>query len=157
MKKLLICLFIIPVLCYARPQIILSGLCIRVIDGDTITVKLNNADKIKVRFLGVDAPESNRRRYGHVEKFGKEAKEFIKQLLNKKLVQMVTFKTRKGKIYTDRYNRILAYVYHKNIDVCKELLIRGFAKVYQKIKCSRYNEFMQYELIAKKLKLGIWQ
>ncbi len=160
MKKLIIFLaLIISMSTFGRARIIarLQGDCIRVADGDTITVLINNDYKIKVRFLGIDAPESSRYRYGYIEKYGRIAKRFVKQLLLNRRVKLITFRTRSGRLYKDRYGRLLAYVYQNNIDVCKLLLLRGLAKVYRKSKCTRYYEFIRYERKAKRLRIGIWR
>jgi micrococcal nuclease len=134
----------------------LTGRCVKVIDGDTIKVRLADGRKIKVRFLGIDAPESSSYRYGYTEKYGRTAKSFITCLLLNQQVNLLVYKTRSGRIYRGRYKRVLAYVYLNGIDISKLLLLRGFAKVYRKKRCLRFDEFITYERRAKYLGLGIW-
>ena len=50
----------------------------KVIDGDTIVL----SNQITVRFIGIDAPESNTIRYGYTECFGDEAKIYLTQILS---------------------------------------------------------------------------
>ena len=73
----------------------------KVIDGDTI--ELENGQK--VRYIGIDTPETvdPRRK---VECFGKEASDKNKELVLNKRVQLV-----KDVSETDKYGRLLRYVY----------------------------------------------
>jgi micrococcal nuclease len=73
----------------------------RVIDGDTI--ELENGKK--VRYIGIDSPELHHPKKS-VECFGKEAYEE-----NKKLVEGKIVKLEKDVSETDRYGRLLRYVF----------------------------------------------
>src|SRR3954465_5035207 len=77
---------------------------VRVIDGDTIVVKVEGKDT-RVRLIGVDTPETVRLNKP-VEYFGKEASAFTKRLLEG---ERVTLEYDRQK--ADRYRRTLAYVY----------------------------------------------
>lgn len=59
---------------------------VNVVDGDTIDVILRNK-KTRIRLLGVDTPETVHPQKA-VEKFGKEASDFTKKILNGKTVWM---------------------------------------------------------------------
>ena len=78
---------------------------VRVVDGDTIVVRLDGAEE-RVRLLGIDTPESVDPR-SPVECFGKEAAAHTASLLPPgtpvRLVRDVEAR--------DRYERLLAYVY----------------------------------------------
>ncbi len=78
---------------------------VRVVDGDTIVVRLHGAEE-RVRLLGIDTPESVDPR-SPVECFGKEAAAHTASLLPPgtpvRLVRDVEAR--------DRYDRLLAYVY----------------------------------------------
>lgn len=78
---------------------------VRVVDGDTIVVRLDGAEE-RVRLLGIDTPESVDPR-SPVECFGKEAAAHTAALLPPgtpvRLVRDVEAR--------DRYERLLAYVY----------------------------------------------
>lgn len=73
----------------------------RVIDGDTI--ELSNGDT--VRYIGVDTPETRHPRKG-LECFGKEATAFNKEIVLGKPVRL-----EQDVSATDRFGRILAYVF----------------------------------------------
>ena len=89
--------------------------CTRVVDGDTI--ELENGEK--VRLIGIDTPESRNnsktRRDSKdiktITSMGKKATEFTKKLVEGKQVRLEFDVGKK-----DRYGRLLAYVYFK--DVC---------------------------------------
>lgn len=85
---------------------------IRVVDGDTIVVEIDNEQK-KVRLIGVDTPESVAsqeylNRTGKVNSIeGKNASEYTKEVL--KNLEYVYLQ--KDKSDTDRYGRLLRFVW----------------------------------------------
>lgn len=98
----------------------------RVIDGDTIEL----TDKRKVRYIGVDTPESVDPRRA-VQCFGKEAKEENQRLIDDKTVRLV-----KDVSDTDKYGRLLRYVYIDpstaetgDVFVNDYLVRQGFARI----------------------------
>ncbi len=103
------------------PQFIPSGslaLVTRVIDGDTIDVNYNGLT-YRVRYIGIDTPESN-------QPCSKEATAAnIGLVLNQK-VQLD-----KDVSETDRYGRLLRYVYLGDVFVNAELVARGFAEAVE--------------------------
>ena len=60
----------------------------------------------------MDAPESTKHRYGHIEFHGKAASIFLRKLLYQKKVKLVSH----GR---GRYGRLLAYVYTKKYRFCQ--------------------------------------
>jgi micrococcal nuclease len=58
----------------------------RVIDGDTLVIRLDD-QSIKVRLIGVDAPESVHPRKP-VERFARESAAFLRQLVEGKRVRL---------------------------------------------------------------------
>ncbi|HON78349.1 MAG TPA: thermonuclease family protein [Spirochaetota bacterium] len=136
-------------------EITLHGRVLRVYDGDTIKVQLDDGKKVVVRFLGVDTPESYKRRYGYTEYLGDRASLFAKRELSRKNVVLKTISD--GRTYSkDRHGRVLAYVFRGGDDICALLLKNGLARVYRKSPCSRHREFLEYEAGAKREGLGIW-
>jgi micrococcal nuclease len=89
----------------------------RVIDGDTI--ELN--DERKVRYIGIDTPELHHPTKG-VQCFGKEAME-----KNKELVEGKTIKMKRDVSETDRYKRLLRYIWVGDIFVNEYLVREGYA------------------------------
>lgn len=74
---------------------------LRVIDGDTIEIEGN----VKLRYIGIDTPETKHPTKG-VQCFGKEASNKNKELVEGKMIRM-----EKDISETDRYGRLLRYVW----------------------------------------------
>lgn len=100
------------------------GRIIRVIDGDTVEVRLNTGRKADVRVLGIDTPEV----YGGTECWGPQASKATKQMLPRGTrVALTSDSTQTAK---DRYGRLLRYVQKGKVDVGRRLVLRGHAEVY---------------------------
>jgi endonuclease YncB( thermonuclease family) len=90
---------------------------IKVIDGDTIEIEGGK----KVRYIGMNTPETHDPRRG-VQCFGKEAAAKNKELVEGKEITMV-----KDVSETDKYKRLLRFVYVDGIFVNDYLVRQGFA------------------------------
>lgn len=126
----------------------------RVVDGDTVIVRDDNSEYI-VRLIGVDAPESSRHRFGYIECYGEESKEFAQKTLNG---QMVTIQTDESQASEDKYGRMLGHIILGNGENFNSMLIRsGFAKHYVYEHPSMYHDqYFVDESNAKKEKIGMW-
>ena len=127
----------------------------KITDGDTFYVMAKNSEKFKIRLIGIDAPESyNVGKKFRKEYFGKEAKVFVTNLLKNKKVKL-TFDVQK----TDRYGRILAYVYLENGVFLNQYLVEnGFAVVATFPPNVKYVEvFTKAEKLARKKEVGLWK
>lgn len=124
----------------------------RVIDGDTIEVEGGE----KVRYLGIDTPETVDPRK-KVECFGKEASSENKKLVEGKRVLLV-----KDVSETDRYGRLLRYIYLRldngEVLFVNDYLIRaGFAKSLTYPPDVRFTEkLMEAEKEAREENRGLW-
>ena len=90
----------------------------RVIDGDTIMV----SDGRSVRLIGVDAPEL---RHGSkpAEPYGMEASAHLRQLIGTSKVQL-----ERDISETDKYGRLLRYVYVADENLSVRMARDGYAK-----------------------------
>ena len=125
----------------------------RVIDGDTIEL----TDGRRVRYIGIDTPEMGDARK-NLACFGKEAMEE-----NKRLVDGKTVRLEKDISETDRYGRLLRYVYlglpaqAGDVFVNDYLVRQGFASVATFPPDVRYQEgFLAAEREAREEKRGFW-
>jgi len=91
----------------------------RVIDGDTIVL----SDERKVRYIGIDTPEIHHP-LKSVQCFGTEAAQFNKNLVEGKEVTL-----QRDISETDKYGRLLRYVWVDNIFVNEYLVKEGYAHV----------------------------
>lgn len=125
----------------------------KVVDGDTFWADNGTKKGIKVRLIGVDAPESRKTFKKEVGYYGKEAKEYLTNLLKKKGVKLEYDVTR-----TDRYGRTLAYVYLEDgTFVNAELVKNGYAMVMTVPPNVKYaEEFVKLQQEARENNHGLW-
>jgi endonuclease YncB( thermonuclease family) len=124
---------------------------IRVIDGDTYKVKLLGGPKRTVRVLGIDTPEA----FGGKECGGPAASQAAKKMLPPGTrVLLISDTTQDNK---DRYGRILRYVIEGNLDVGRNQLNQGHARVYVFDKpFKRVASYRAAQKKAKQADKGLW-
>ena len=119
-----------------------------VLDGDTIV--LNNGET--VRLIGVDAPEIHHPEIP-VQRFGEEAKEFLKQFAEG---FECTLEYEPNNI-RDRYGRLLAYVFVEGRLANAEMIRHGYAYAYTRFPFRRQSEFIALEQEAAENQYGLWR
>lgn len=137
----------------------------RVVDGDTAEFILNG-EKKKLRFIGVDTPETVHPTKGE-QYYGKEASNFTKKSLEGKTVYL-----EKDVSDVDRYGRVLRYIWlekpndYKNIsnDEIKNkmfnaiLLKEGYAVTSTFPPDVKYESiFLDISRAARENEKGLWQ
>lgn len=123
----------------------------RVVDGDTIVVNIDG-ESTKVRFIGIDTPESVNPDADKNCEYGKVVSNYTKKLLNNKKVSL-EYDVKS----TDIYGRTLAYVYLDNKMVNKKLVAKGFAVAKEYEPNTKYSDmFTQTQVKAEKAKVGMW-
>src|SRR5437868_2508299 len=90
------------------------------VDGDTIAVKMNGKVE-KVRFVGVDTPETHKPNTP-VQCYGPAAAAFTKNLIGSNRVRLVSDSLSTDR---DRYNRLLRYIYLPDGTLVNESLIQN--------------------------------
>ncbi|MCY8933311.1 thermonuclease family protein [Bacillus atrophaeus] len=124
----------------------------KTVDGDTI--KVNYKDEVEtVRYLLVDTPETKKPN-SCVQPYGEDASERNKELVNSGKLQLEFDEGDR----TDKYGRMLAYVYVDGKSVQETLLKEGLARVaYVYEPNTKYiDQFKKDEQEAKSEKLSIW-
>ncbi len=141
---LLLIIYAIGCAAPATPQVT------RVIDGDTIEVGI--AGKIyKVRYIGVDTPELDDKR-PEFSALAQEATRYNKHLLEKGTVRL-----EKDISETDKYKRLLRYVYVGDIFVNAELVRQGLAEAKTYPPDTKYQSYLEeMEAKAKQDGIGLW-
>lgn len=120
----------------------------RVIDGDTIEL----LDGRRVRYIGMDTPELGSLSIKD-QCFAQEATE-----KNKELVQGKEVKLLKDISETDKYKRLLRFVWVDGLFVNEYLLQEGFAKLESVPPDITYqNVFHAAEVKAKQEHIGLWK
>jgi len=136
-----------------EPQPRLMVQVVRIVDGDTIQVCCIAGRREKVRYIGVNTPETKHPTKG-VEYFGKEASE-----ANRKLVEGKTVSLEFDVEQRDRYGRLLAYVYLKDGTFVNAWLVEhGFAQVATFPPNVKHQElFLKLQREAKDADRGLWK
>ena len=127
---------------------IISGKAI-VTDGDSIKI-----DENKIRFSGIDAPESNYRgkrqkcTYDKIKVYcGYWSKIVLIEKISNNQVSCIK------EDQADQYKRILAECFVEGESLSSYLVRSGYAFAYRKYS----NKFIEDEEFAKTNKLGLWQ
>ncbi len=126
---------------------------VRVTDGDTIQVCCIAGQREKVRYIGINTPETKHPSKG-VEYFGKEASEANRKLVDGKSVSL-EFDVQQR----DRYKRLLAYVYLKDGTFVNAWLVeRGYAQVMTVPPNVKYQKlFLKLERQVREARRGLWR
>lgn len=123
------------------------------VDGDTFWVNDGSKKGLKVRLIGVDTPETVHPRKP-VEYYGREASNYVKKVLRNQRVRFEFDVTK-----TDRYGRVLAYVFLEDGTFLNEELVKnGYAQVMTVPPNVKYSEhFLELERKARRNDLGLWK
>ncbi len=124
------------------------GRVVDVYDGDTVLLK----DGRRIRYLGMDTPETAKPWDPVADPYADEAKEYnYKRVMGKK-VGLIYGPERK-----DHYGRTLAYIIVDGSCVNAELVRRGLARLFVAGRYMKFkNWFLKAEAEAKKNHLGLW-
>jgi len=125
---------------------------VKVLDGDTVRVRLASGPRRDVRVIGIDTPEV----YGGTECGGPEASKSMKRMLPRGTrVRLVSDPTQQVK---DRYGRLLRYIHKGTTDVGRRQVFRGHAEVYvyNNKPFQRTKLYRSVQAAAKRAGSGIW-
>lgn len=124
---------------------------VRVVDGDTIHVKLWERVE-KVRYIGVNTPETHHPTRGE-EPGGREAAE-----MNRRLVAGQRVRLELDVRARDRHGRLLAYVWVGDLMVNAELVRLGYAQVMTVPPNVKHQElFVKLQREARDAGRGLWR
>lgn len=144
--KILLFLFLVTTGCYqskdAATQAELTGKVIKIMDGDTYDILLDNHTTTRIRMEGIDTPERGMAFY-------KVAKDYLGSLCFGKVVRI-------EQTSTDWYGRIIAKTYLENGDELGLLMIEaGYAWHFGKY--SSDVQLATAEVEARNKRLGLWK
>jgi micrococcal nuclease len=134
------------------PERTLGGRVTRVVDGDTVHVRLAGRDET-VRYIGIDTPE--RVKPGtRVQCYAEAASARNRRLVaGRDVILRIDAESR------DRYGRLLAYVYRRGdgLFVNAELVREGFATILTiPPNVAHAAELLALERSARKARRGLW-
>ena len=147
LSSILALLLLISVIGCAAPSV---PVVTRVIDGDTIEVSIAGTI-YKVRYIGIDTPELDDKR-AELCALAQEATRYNRELLEGKSVRL-----EKDVSETDKYGRLLRYVYVGGTFVNAELVRRGLAWAIPYPPDTKYqDELDEAEAEARQAGKGLW-
>jgi micrococcal nuclease len=122
----------------------------RVYDNDTLKAEGHDIE-IKVRLVGIDAPETSKKKREPGQPYSQQAKKYLTGLILNKTVDI------KGH-GLDRYNRILGVIYLDGKNINLEVVSAGLAEVYRGKPPFGFDPapYRNSERKARAEKRGIW-
>jgi endonuclease YncB( thermonuclease family) len=137
--KLLVVFFLLSITVFTQT---ITGNVSYVSDGDTLHL-VSNGEKYKIRFYGVDSPESS-------QDYGLESKEFVMKRVSGKTVKVQVMDT-------DRYGRKVGKIYYGSGKYLNEEVVRaGYAWHYRQY-APNDSDIKQAEATARSSKIGLWK
>ena len=128
-------------------QLVIEGKVVRVADGDTVTVLDADTKQHRIRFQGIDAPESH-------QAWGQASKENLSKMVFGKQVTVIWDKV-------DKYRRTVGKVLLDGRDINIEQIKAGLAWHYKKYAEEQPAEdrvtYAKAEEEARAARRGLWQ
>ena len=143
--SLLILPLIFPIVCLADQFKV-----IWVYDGDTVIAEGDDIT-IQVRLVGIDAPETSKKKGSPGQPYSQQAKKYLAGLVLNKVVHIKS-------CGLEGDNLILGAIYFNGRNINLEMLKAGLAEVYtgELPKGFDPQPYQQAEAGAKEAKVGIW-
>jgi len=122
----------------------------RVYDGDTVAVTGHDVT-IKVRLVGIDAPETSHGKHKPGQPFSQRSKKYLTKLVLNKTVDVKGYGP-------DPYNPILVLIYLNGKNINLEMIKAGLAEVYRGIAPHKFDLdlYWKAEREARRAKKGMW-
>lgn len=127
-------------------DVVLSGVVIRVMDGDTVELQTPQMQSVHIRLAGIDAPEKN-------QDFGQRAKQELTRLCFRQPTQADVRAL-------DRYGRTVARVRCNGVDAASKLLSGGLAWHFSRYAATQpkkeADDDREAQEMAKMSHQGLW-
>ncbi len=120
-----------------------NGKVVKVIDGDTVDILTPKKQKVRVRLLDIDAPESR-------QAYGNAARKYLATLIAGKNVFVKENKK-------DIYQRTLGTIFLNQININAKMVESGFAWAYRYKGVANNKNMVKLESKAKQNKKGLWK
>jgi endonuclease YncB( thermonuclease family) len=123
---------------------------VRVYDGDTLKA-VGHDIEIKIRLVGIDAPETKKGKRKPGQPYSQQAKKFLMSIVLNKIVDIKGYGL-------GPYNRVLSVVYFDGKNVNLELVKAGIAEAYRGKQPKGFDitPYRLAEAEAKKAGRGMW-
>ncbi len=123
---------------------------VRVCDGDTFKAQSHDIE-IKVRLMGIDAPETSKKKGEPGQPYTQAAKKRLTELIYDKVVDVKSY----GR---NRYGRTMGVVYLDGKNINLEMVKAGLAEVYRGKMRKDFDlaPYLQAERVARTTQRGMW-
>lgn len=147
----LISLFLFPISQNSFADNKITYVVVSCYDGDTCRLRASDNLNVKVRLIGIDAPEVASIKSKKGQEFSEKSKQFINSYIRGKVVNLKNYSQ-------DHYGRNLAEIFLNGVNVNLKMVKEGMAEVYRGKVDKDFNiePYLKAEENAKKLKIGIW-
>lgn len=130
----------------AQARQTVQGRVVGVADGDTITLLTDSREQIRVRLVGIDAPE-------RTQPFSQASRKALSDAVFNKTVTVEGAKR-------DRYGRLLGVIRHEGRDINLMLIQEGWAwhmKPFERQQsAAQRREYAAAEVAAREARRGLW-
>jgi endonuclease YncB( thermonuclease family) len=122
----------------------------RVVDGDTIVIREGEL-KTLIRLVGIDAPETSKRKNEPGQPFGQVSTQHLASLVLNRTVEIKTYGL-------DRYGRVLGEVFQEGRNINLMMVAEGLAETYRgrPAKGQDMDPYRKAENEAKIARKGMW-
>ena len=124
----------------------ITGIVLKVVDGDTVHVMDEGNKRYKVRLLGIDAPELD-------QSYGIESKDMLADLIMDKRVSIIYTKK-------DKYKRVLGQIFLDEMDVNLAMIRSGLAWHFKRYSRDQAKKdvpiYSRAEQLARENAIGLW-
>lgn len=129
-----------------------QALVTEIVDGDTIRIT-SNGKTYTVRYIGIDTPEIKHQGNSTDQPYGQEATALNAWLVSGKEVYL-----KKDVTETDKYGRLLRYVFLPNGTLVNSVIVRmGYAHILSiPPNVAFQSEFLQAQQAAREEGLNLW-
>jgi micrococcal nuclease len=126
-----------------------SGVVAYVHDGDTITIQKSHGKRIKIRFYGVDCPETEKEDAWKAQPYSGAARAFVRELILNKQVAV--------RLNGDKsYDRLVGEVFYDGRSLSRELVKNGLAWWNKKYE-PHDSDLKRLQHKARKKRIGLWK
>ncbi len=122
----------------------------RVYDGDTVKAEGHDIE-IKVRLVGIDTPETGKKKRDPGQPYSQKAKKYLADLVLNKTVDIKGYGL-------DRYGRVLGVIHLDGRNINLEMVRAGLAEVYRGKPPKGFDLtlYLEAEKKARNAKRGMW-
>jgi len=121
----------------------------RVTDGDSVIGITDNGTKLRIRLLGIDAPElPYNGKLG--QPYAEDARDYLDHLIGGKAVRVEVYGP-------DQYNRVLSVIWDEEVNVNLLMVAMGYAEVYRGAHFVAFCRDLDHaEAQARRDRVGMW-